>query len=61
MKYEEWIKYEELRKKMFGSNPWVILEPKLFTKSRLAALRSNQHEKPRILSAILQVFNSRSI
>lgn len=61
MKYEEWIRYEELRKKMLGINPWVILEPDLLTPSQLATLKPKKNEKPRFLSAILQVFNPRSI
>jgi len=61
MKYEEWIKYEELRKKMLGIKPWVLLEPELLKQSPLLALKSKLNEKPRFLSVILQVFNTRSI
>lgn len=61
MKYEEWIKYEELRKRMAEARAWILLEPDLLTPAQLAALKPKRTEKPRFLSAILQVFNSRSI
>jgi hypothetical protein len=61
MKYEEWIKYEELRKKMLEINAWVLLEPDLLKQSISAGSKPKENEKPRLLSAILQVFNPRSI
>lgn len=61
MKYEEWIKYEELRKKMMEINAWILLEPDVLKQPNPTESKPKDNEKPRLLSAILQVFNSRSI
>jgi hypothetical protein len=61
MKYEEWIKYEELRRQNSGTQSWILLEPDLLKEPLPVTPPTKESEKPRLLSAILQVFNPRSI
>ncbi|NIW44113.1 MAG: hypothetical protein GWN14_04560 [candidate division Zixibacteria bacterium] len=61
MKYEEWIKYEELRKQMAGNQHFIFLEPEVLDQHVSLQAESEGNEKSRLLSAILQVFNPRSI
>ena len=60
MKYEEWIKYEESRKKMKELKPWVLLEPEILQKTQVGPPAPREQEKGHFLSAILQVFSPRS-
>ena len=61
MKYEEWIMYEECRKKMTEINPWVVLEPDLLQQTQPEVVPTEGSVITRLLSAILQVVNPRSI
>jgi len=59
MKYEEWVKYENVRRQKSGAQNWVNLDADQDQKPAKPGHKEN--EKKRFLSAILQVFNQRSI
>ena len=61
MKFEEWAKYEEARRQKVGKQTWVNLEPDQDRKPTESKSAKKEGEKNRVLSAILQVFNQRSI
>jgi hypothetical protein len=61
MKFEEWAKYEEARRQKIGKHTWVNLEAEQDKKPVQSRSAKKEGEKNRLLSAILQVFNQRSI
>jgi len=61
MKFEEWAKYEEVRRQKASQQTWIHLEPDQDKQPTQSEPTKKDGEKNRLLSAILQVFNQRSI
>jgi hypothetical protein len=59
MRYEDWIKYENLRHHQAGCLAWISL-PDEASKNKKSPL-SKQTDKPPVWTMVIQIFNSRRI
>jgi len=60
MKYEEWIKYEQLRQRQASPHEWVMLPPEDPRPAPEPAPPALE-DKNRVWTMVVQIFNSRRI
>lgn len=60
MKYEEWIKYEQLRQRQTSLLNWVMLPPEPANPAP-ESISPSPEESNRVWTMVVQIFNSKRI